>query len=121
MIGVTGYNTGTYYKDVTGEEWRSFTEIYDEVQRTYEPFFSEYPWIITEFASSSVGGNKPLWITNMFKNLHRYPNIKAAVWFSAPDMDMRPGYEGKISRPYMLDETEDTLEAFRRGIGGDEQ
>lgn len=116
MIGVTGYNTGTYFKDVTGEDWRSFTEIYDEVDAAYSPFFSEFPWIITEFASSSVGGNKPMWIDNMFKNLHKYPNIKAAVWFSAPDMDMRPGYEGKISRPYMLDEMPESLAAFARGI-----
>ena len=27
IIGLTGYNTGTYYKDLTGERWRSFTEI----------------------------------------------------------------------------------------------
>lgn len=116
MIGVTGYNTGTYFKDVTGEDWRSFTQIYDEVNEAYLPFFSEFPWIITEFASSSVGGNKPMWITNMFENLDRYPNIKAAVWFSAPDMDMRPGYEGKISRPYMLDETPESLTAFGKGL-----
>lgn len=116
MIGVTGYNTGTYYKDVTGEEWRSFTEIYDEVQKAYEPFFGDFPWIITEFASSSIGGNKPLWISNMFKNMHRYPNIKAAVWFSAPDIDMRPGHEGTISRPYMLDESDESLAAFREGL-----
>ena len=116
MIGVTGYNTGTYFKDVTGEDWRSFTQIYDEVNEAYLPFFSEFPWMITEFASSSIGGNKPMWITNMFENLDRYPNIKAAVWFSAPDMDMRPGYEGKISRPYMLDETPETLAAFGKGL-----
>lgn len=116
MIGVTGYNTGTYFKDVTGEDWRSFTEIYDEVNEAYSPFFADFPWIITEFASSSVGGNKPMWINHMFKNLHKYPNIKVAVWFSAPDMDMRPGFEGKISRPYMLDETEESLLAFAKGI-----
>ncbi len=116
MIGVTGYNTGTYFKDVTGEDWRSFTEIYDEVDSAYRPFFAEFPWIITEFASSSVGGNKPMWIEHMFDNLNKYPNIKAAVWFSAPDMDMRPGFEGKISRPYMLDETPASLAAFSEGI-----
>lgn len=116
MIGVTGYNTGTYFKEVTGEDWRSFTEIYDEVEEAYRPFFAEFPWIITEFASSSVGGNKPMWIDNMFRHLHDYPNIKAAVWFSAPDMDMRPGFEGQISRPYMLDETPETLAAFGRGL-----
>lgn len=116
MIGITGYNTGTYYLNVTGETWRSFTEIYDGIENAYKPFFSEFPWIITEFSTSSVGGNKVEWINSVFDNMHKYKNIKAAVWFSAPDFDPRPGYEGKISRPYMLDETPETLEAFRQGL-----
>lgn len=116
MIGITGYNTGTYFIDITGETWRSFTEIYDGIENAYRPFFSEFPWIITEFATSSVGGDKVKWIDDIFQNIHKYENIKAAVWFSAPDYDPRPEFKGNISRPYMLDETPETLEAFRRGI-----
>ncbi len=116
MIGVTGYNTGTYYKDHFGEQWREFETIYDDVDYKYQPFFSEFPWIITEFGSSSVGGNKVQWINNMFDCIDKYENIKIAVWFSYADYDYRPEHKGKVARPYWLDETEETLNAFKNGI-----
>ena len=116
MIGVTGYNTGTYYAEQNGETWKSFKTIYDEIYNKYKDLFKEFPWIITEFASSSVGGDKAKWIEDMFKNINNYPNIKAAVWFSAADYD--PSYTEtlKVSRPYWLDETTETLEAFKKGL-----
>lgn len=116
MIGVTGYNTGTYYSEEFGEIWREFQTIYDDVQYKYQPFFSEFPWIITEFGSSSVGGDKVKWIENMFNCIDKYENIKIAVWFSYADYDYRPEYKGKVARPYWLDETEDTLNAFTKGV-----
>lgn len=116
MIGVTGYNTGTYYAEQNGETWKSFKTIYDEIYNKYKDLFKEFPWIITEFASSSVGGDKAKWIEDMFKNINNYPNIKAAVWFSAADYD--PSYTEtlKVSRPYWLDETTEILEAFKKGL-----
>lgn len=119
MIGVTGYNTGDYYRNLTGETWREFKTIYDEIERHYLPLFGEYPWIITEFASSSYGGNKVRWIDNMFRDLPGYKNIKVAVWWSYADYDLRPGREHIAARPYFLDETADTLQAFARGRSGD--
>lgn len=110
LLGVTGYNNGTYYTQ-WNEQWREFTEIYDEIQRLYEPHFSDFPWIITEFASSSVGGDKAAWIDNMFAHLGDYPNIRAAVWFNYADFD-----GDTPARPYWLDETGETLAAFRRGL-----
>ncbi len=118
MLGVTGYNTGNYYNDVTGETWNSFQDIYDGCQELYIEDFSEVPWIITEFASSSYGGNKANWIRNMFADIKNYPNIKAAVWFSEGDRDYREGKEGIIARPYYMDENEDTIAAFRDGFNG---
>ena len=120
LLGVTGYNTGTYYHDVTGEIWRSFPEIYDAVEREYMPYFSEFSWIITEYASSSYGGDKPAWIREMFESFENYPNIKVAVWFDAADYDYRPGKEGIAGRPYWLAETEETLAAYREGMQGTE-
>lgn len=112
MLGVTGYNNGTYYTQ-WAEEWREFDLIYDEVWELYSPHFAHFPWIITEFASSSIGGDKAAWIDNMFAHIGDYPNIKMAVWFSYADFD------GDIpARPYWLDETEETTEAFRRGLAG---
>ena len=57
MLGVTGYNNGTYYTQ-WAEQWREFDVIYDEIQEMYLPHFDQYPWIITEFASSSIGGTR---------------------------------------------------------------
>jgi len=111
MIGVTGYNNGTYYTQ-WNEQWREFDLIYDRIWEEYSPHFSAFPWIITEFASSSVGGDKAAWIDNMFAHIGDYPNIRIAVWFSYADFDDA----GQAARPYWLDETPETVEAFRRGL-----
>ncbi len=111
MIGVTGYNTGTYYAEENAEKWRGFEEIYDEIQYAYGDFFGDYPWMITEFASSSIGGDKAKWVRKMFSVIDKYDNIKIAVWFSYAD------YDGDIAaRPYWMDETEDVTDAFREGL-----
>lgn len=116
MIGITGYNQGTYYAEKNGETWKSFKTIYDEINNKYSELFKDFPWIITEFASSSVGGNKAKWIADMFKNIHAYSNIKAAVWFSAADYDPDFPDNSQVSRPYWLDETKECLDAFKDGI-----
>ena len=95
------------------EKWKEFKDIYDEIEQKYESHFSKFPWIITEFASSSVGGDKAKWIENMFNNISNYPNIKAAVWFNSADYNPE---NGEISRPYWLTETNETLKAFKNGL-----
>lgn len=117
IFGVTGYNTGTYYAEIFGEEWREFETIYDNVFASCEPYFSKFPWIITEFSSSSVGGDKVQWINNMFEVMPKYDNIKIAVWFCSVDYDFRYDIEdGIIARPYLLDETPETAAAFSKGL-----
>lgn len=112
MIGVTGYNNGTYYAK-WAEVWREFDDIYDLIWEEYSPHFSSFPWIITEFASSGIGGDKVKWIKNMFDHIHDYPNIRIAVWFSKAAYDST---NGNPARTYWLDETPATLEAFRKGL-----
>jgi hypothetical protein len=111
MLGVTGYNNGTYYAQ-WAEEWREFDTIYDSIENLYTPVFEKFPWIITEFSSSSVGGDKAAWIEHMFDTIGNYPNIKVAVWFSSADYDS----EGNVARPYWLNETPETLAAFKKGL-----
>ena len=113
MLGVTGYNTGTL---VEHERWREFEDIYDSINEKYSPMFDRFPWIITEFASSSAGGDKAAWIDGMFAALPKYPNIKIAVWFNYADFDITDPYNWQIKRPYWLDETPETLRAFKRGV-----
>lgn len=114
LIGVTGYNTGTYYKETKNETWREFDDIYDRIQNRTTPYFSEFPWMITEFSSSSIGGDKAKWIHRMFQQIKNYPNIKLAVWFHFADYD--PDHPGTVARPYWIDETEETLNAVKEGL-----
>lgn len=115
IYGITGYNNGTYYQNQTGEYWREFETIYDQITEDSSELFGAFPWMITEFSSSSIGGDKAKWIDNMFACLHKYPNIKAAVWFSSVDYD--PSTNPPIvARPYWLDETDATVAAFKRGL-----
>ncbi len=111
IVGLTGYNTGNYFN---GESWRSFETIYDPIYGPYMQVF-DYPFIITEFACSSFGGNKEAWIIDMFGELYRYPNIKVANWFNGIDRDSA----GNPARIYRLDESPAYVSAFSRGLKGE--
>lgn len=105
VYGITGYNTGTYYK---GEIWRSFDEIYEPIYRRAERI-NEKPVMITEFSCSSDGGDKIAWIEDMFNNLYKYPKIKLAVWWHAADYD-----GSNIARPYFFDTPQGTVDVFKK-------
>ncbi|BES65234.1 glycosyl hydrolase [Gottschalkiaceae bacterium SANA] len=107
-VGLTGYNTGNFYP---GERWRSFAEIFDPIYKEYDKVFA-YPLLITEFSSSSIGGNKETWIKEMFDQLPYYPRIEALIWWDYADY----ATGGKIARPYYIDETPDVMDAFREGF-----
>jgi hypothetical protein len=68
--------------------------------------------MITEFASSSVGGNKEEWIADMFKQIKKYTRIKAAVWFNGVDFDANM----QQARKYRLDDTQPVVDAFNAGF-----
>ncbi len=104
IIGMTGYNTGTYFP---GEPWREFTAIYDNLYQDYHSWFG-YPFMITEFACNSVGGDKARWILDMRDGFDKYPMIKVAVWFNGIDYDANRN----PARIYRLDETSATTKAF---------
>lgn len=116
VFGVTGYNTGTYYAEQNAEKWREFEELYDECESLFKTNYGKFPWIITEFASSSIGGDKVQWIKNMFEVLPKYENIKMAFWFNSADWDPNYPKETVVSRPYWLDENDEILKAFSEGV-----
>ncbi|WBW49657.1 glycosyl hydrolase [Peptoniphilus equinus] len=100
IVGMTLYNTGTYYED---EKWESFETLYGPL---YNQMVNSYdkPLMITEFSSSTVGGDKVLWAEDMFKALAKYPKIKVAIWWDGVDKDAN-GNEARIyniDRPYEL-------------------
>lgn len=120
ILGLTAYNSGTYRRETDGGIWREFEETYDSVNELYSGLFSKWPWMIGEFGSDSHGGDKAKWIEDMFGAIGKYKNIKGAVWLNWEAYDPRKGSLGIVSRCYRLDETEETTEAFKRGLHGGE-
>ncbi len=108
VIGMTSYNTGTYYED---EKWLEFAQMYDPL---YEKYIQRYekPLMITEFSSSSVGGDKEAWVGSMFQHIKQYDRIKVAIWWDGCDWDE----EGNIARSYFIDETDELVQVFRKGL-----
>lgn len=105
VIGITGYNNGTYYE---GETWRTFDEIYEPL---YSKTVKNYdkPIMITEFACSNAGGDKEAWVKDMFRSIGKYDKIKVAVWWDGIDLDEN----GEVARSYRL-EDEDVVKVFKR-------
>lgn len=108
VIGMTSYNTGTYYES---ETWTEFEDMYDPLYQKYTGLY-EKPLMITEFSSSSVGGSKESWVANMFRCISKYDKIRVAVWWDGCDWDS----EGNIARPYFIDETEGLIRLFREHL-----
>ncbi len=108
IVGLTGYNTGTYYP---GERWRGFSEVYVPLYQEYASMFQQ-PLMITEFGSNSVGGDKISWIQEMFAKIQEFDRIKVAIWWNGIDWDSN----NNPARIYRLDQNENTIEAFRKGL-----
>ncbi len=137
-LGLTNYEMGN------GTSLSSFKTMYSMVYDKNEPYFSNYPWIISEFAAGA-GGQKMFdwsvdqwvdttlgrnadkqaaWVTDMFACLNNKQaeenafcrNIKGAVWFSTND------YTYIDSKKYIVNYLEldssltDTLAAFKAGF-----
>ncbi len=108
IIGLTGYNNGTYFP---GERWREFVEIYPSLHDEYAGHFDK-PFMITEFSSNSVGGDKVAWIHRMFDEIGKLDRIKVAIWWSGVDFDQN----GQPGRIYLIDENEQILDAFKERL-----
>lgn len=108
IVGVTGYNTGDFYR---GETWRSFENIYDEFMLEYKETFIGFPFMITEFGSSIYGGDKAKWIEEMFNVIDKY-DFKAAIYWNG--IDYTPQREK--ARIYKFDDDEKIIEIFKKNL-----
>lgn len=114
IVGMTGYNTGSFYP---GESWRTFDEIYAPLYAQYTAMFNK-PLMITEFSSSSIGGDKAAWIEDMFTQIAKYPKIKVAMWWSGCDWLVPNEIPARI---YWIDESEAILDVFKSRLPHGEQ
>lgn len=105
LLGLTLYNTGNFYD---GEEWKEFGELYDNL---YHNSLKKYdmPFMITEFASATAGGNKQKWIQDMLNHIEKYSNIKIAVWWNHADYSSN----GEIARSYFINDNKQNINIFK--------
>lgn len=106
LVGLTGYNTGDYYE---GETWRTFKEIYTPIYKDMSARYQQ-PFLITEFSCSKIGGDKAKWVSDMFKDIEKFPRIKVAIWWHGCDFDE----DGTVSRPYSINDSPELGAVFRQ-------
>ncbi len=79
LLGLDGYNWGATR---TWSTWQTFSQVYGS-SYTDLVAISSRPIVITEIASTEVGGSKASWITDMYTSIRTsYPRIQGFTWFN---------------------------------------
>jgi hypothetical protein len=99
------YNWGL--NPVNPRPWRSFGQLFEPAYAEVTKVAPRKPMMLGEFATSSYGGHKALWIRKMFEKLPRkYPRIRALIYFNTVDRGV--DWPLEISGP--------ATKAFAKGI-----
>ncbi|HEY8909782.1 MAG TPA: glycosyl hydrolase [Desulfosporosinus sp.] len=79
-VAIDGYNWGT---SRSWGNWEGFRQIFDDAYNALASG-STRSVIITEVASTEIGGNKAAWITDMKKQIQAkvYSKLVAAIWLN---------------------------------------
>ena len=77
-VGIDGYNWGT---SQDWSRWMSFKDIFGAVYGKIAAAYTK-PVIITEFGSSSEGGDKAAWIRQALADIQKMDRVKAFVLFN---------------------------------------
>jgi hypothetical protein len=98
-IGLDGYNFG----DTSGNAWSSLEGVFSSSYAKITAL-SAKPLIITETASSEIGGSKAEWIrVGFLKTIpEKFPRVTGVVWFNKDQEDR-----------WRIDSSQASLEAFR--------
>jgi len=103
ILAMDGYNWGTSRK---WSSWKSFSEIFSEPYKRIAALGNQEIWI-TEMSSAEIGGNKGLWIKDMFEQ-NKFQRLSTIIWFDEnKEVDWR------------VQSSKGSLEAFRRGVKGE--
>ena len=115
IVGVTAFNTGTYYEDF-GESWQDFTTLYQDLYNQNCQWF-EHPLMFTGFACAELGGDKRAWTEDMFQKIGAYDRAKVLVWWDSVDYDYNKT-PAVISRDYRIfGENVEIFDLFMKYIG----
>lgn len=100
IVGLTAFNTGTYYASV-GETWQDFTTLYEKLYAQYCEWF-EHPLMFTGFSCAEMGGDKYAWTEDMFQKIGDYDRAKVLVWWDYVDYDLSDPKNPIIARDYRI-------------------
>lgn len=103
VVGIDGYNWGATQPS-WGSRWRSFDETFGATIRRVRLLTSK-PILITETASTEVGGDKAAWIGDTLAAFDRYPDIIGFMWFN---------YDKETD--WRIQSSARSLRSFREGI-----
>jgi beta-mannanase len=78
FVGLDGYNWGNIKP---WSRWMSFNEIFQKRYHEIAAHFNK-PIIISEFSTTSSGGNKSAWIREAMSDIKEMKNIKAFILFN---------------------------------------
>lgn len=78
VLGLSVFNGGT---SLNWGGWRSFGRIFNTSARALHQIAPNKPVQVSEVASAERGGNKAAWITRMFADLNRHPQVKSLIWY----------------------------------------
>jgi hypothetical protein len=79
LVGLDGYNWGLVNP---GSRWQGFGDIFGPTLKTVATLAPGKPVLITETASTEIGGSKATWIAELFAGLRRHPEIIGVNWFN---------------------------------------
>jgi hypothetical protein len=90
-----GYNWGPQ-SPANPIPWRTFKLLYSATyKRVADQIAPNKPMIFAEMASSDYGGDKPGWISTMFRQLLKdYPVVRGLIWFDVNDRNAHWELEG---------------------------
>lgn len=96
-IGLDGYNWGTTRPDTA---WRSPGEVFGATLAQVRRIAPGTPVLITETASSELGGDKARWVRELFAWVREH-DVAALVWFAYDkEADWRPNSSSRSEQAF---------------------
>jgi len=98
IVGIDGYNWGTA---TTWHTWTPPAELFEPTLAEVKLLAPTKRLLIAETASTESGGDKGIWIQELFTWLHTRPEIEAVVWFDhLKETDWRIGSSTTSARSF---------------------
>ncbi|OGM33138.1 hypothetical protein A2962_05185 [Candidatus Woesebacteria bacterium RIFCSPLOWO2_01_FULL_39_61] len=102
IIGLDGFNFGS---SKGSSNWKSFPELFSSSYNFVTTRYPSKPVMISEVASTELGGNKSAWVNDMFTRLAVVPKVSEIIWFNLiKETDWR------------IDSSQSSLQSFKKNL-----